>query len=66
MTLIMSYLGLGIVAGLLGGMLGVGGGIVVVPALIWIFRQEGVQPDVLTHLASLPTDQLQCRDRDKT
>lgn len=51
MTFIVSYLGLGIVAGLLGGMLGVGGGIVVVPALIWIFRQEGVQPDVLTHLA---------------
>ncbi|BBP05055.1 UPF0721 transmembrane protein [Sulfuriferula plumbiphila] len=39
------------VAGLLGGMLGVGGGIVVVPALIWIFRRAGVQPDVLTHLA---------------
>ena len=45
------YLGLGVFAGLLGGMLGVGGGIVVVPALIWIFKQEGVQADVLTHLA---------------
>ncbi|MDP2027732.1 sulfite exporter TauE/SafE family protein [Sulfuriferula sp.] len=51
MTLIVLYLGLGVFAGLLGGMLGVGGGIVVVPALIWIFKQEGVQPDVLTHLA---------------
>ena len=51
MTFIAFYLGLGVVAGLLGGMLGVGGGIVVVPALIWIFKQEGVQPEVLTHLA---------------
>ncbi|WP_413438854.1 sulfite exporter TauE/SafE family protein [Sulfuriferula sp. GW1] len=51
MSFIVFYLGLGVVAGLLGGMLGVGGGIVVVPALIWIFKQEGVQPDVLTHLA---------------
>ncbi len=51
MTLIAFYLGLGVFAGLLGGMLGVGGGIVVVPALIWIFKQEGVQADVLTHLA---------------
>ncbi len=45
------YLGLGIAAGLLGGMLGVGGGIVVVPALLWIFKQQGVQSGVLTHLA---------------
>lgn len=51
MTFIAFYLGLGVVAGLLGGMLGVGGGIVVVPALIWIFKQEGIQPEVLTHLA---------------
>ena len=51
MSFIVFYLGLGVVAGLLGGMLGVGGGIVVVPALIWIFKHEGVQPDVLTHLA---------------
>ena len=51
MTLIAFYLGLGVFAGLLGGRLGVGGGIVVVPALIWIFKQEGVQADVLTHLA---------------
>ena len=51
MTFIVFYLALGVFAGLLGGMLGVGGGIVVVPALIWIFKQEGVQPEILTHLA---------------
>ncbi|MHB1676366.1 MAG: sulfite exporter TauE/SafE family protein [Sulfuriferula sp.] len=51
MTFIMLYLGLGIAAGLLGGMLGVGGGIVVVPALLWIFRQQGIATDVLTQLA---------------
>lgn len=51
MTLIVSYFGLGAVSGLLAGMFGVGGGIVVVPALIWIFQQQGVHPDILTHLA---------------
>lgn len=45
------YLLLGVLAGVLGGMLGVGGGIVVVPALIMIFKHQGIQPEVLTHLA---------------
>lgn len=39
MTLaIISLLVLGVVAGILAGLLGVGGGIVIVPALIWIFH----------------------------
>ncbi|HET8708420.1 MAG TPA: sulfite exporter TauE/SafE family protein [Pseudomonadales bacterium] len=42
---------LGIFAGLLSGLLGVGGGIVVVPVLIITFRLLGFSSDVLTHMA---------------
>jgi len=42
---------LGIFAGLLSGLLGVGGGIVVVPVLILTFKSLEFPPEVLTHLA---------------
>jgi len=41
----------GICAGLLAGLLGVGGGIVVVPALYYIFSYLGIDPAVKMHLA---------------
>lgn len=42
---------LGIVAGLIAGLLGVGGGIVIVPVLIFTFTLLGFSDVVLTHLA---------------
>lgn len=45
------YPALGIVAGLLAGMLGVGGGIIVVPALVFAFGHAGISPEVLMHMA---------------
>lgn len=42
---------LGILAGLIAGLLGVGGGIVIVPVLIYTFTALGYSPDVLTHMA---------------
>jgi uncharacterized protein len=45
------YLALGCVAGLLAGLLGVGGGLVIVPGLLFIFSRLGLAPQVLTHLA---------------
>lgn len=48
---IASFLALGLVAGLLAGMLGIGGGVVVVPALIWIFQHQGLPGDIVPHLA---------------
>lgn len=48
---IVSFLTLGLVAGLLAGMLGIGGGVVVVPALIWIFQRHGVASSIVPHLA---------------
>ena len=42
---------LGVVAGLTGGLLGVGGGIVVVPVLIFTFTLLGFSDSALTHMA---------------
>jgi len=45
------YLLVGAVAGLLAGLLGIGGGLIIVPVLIITFQAMGFQPEVLTHLA---------------
>lgn len=42
---------LGVFAGLTAGLLGVGGGIIVVPVLIYSFSALGFSPEVLTHMA---------------
>lgn len=45
------YLALGAFAGLLAGLLGVGGGLVIVPVLAALFLQQGVASEVIMHLA---------------
>ena len=45
------YLGLGAVAGLIAGLFGVGGGLIIVPVLLWVFTAQGFDPSYLTHLA---------------
>lgn len=45
------YVLLGCGTGLLAGMLGVGGGQVIVPGLIYVFYRQGVADDVLMHVA---------------
>ena len=42
---------MGALAGVLAGLLGVGGGIIVVPVLILVFEHQGVSQDVLMHVA---------------
>ena len=49
--LILVYLAVGLVAGVLAGLLGVGGGLVIVPALIWTYRLLGIDGTVVAHLA---------------
>ncbi|HKA13573.1 MAG TPA: sulfite exporter TauE/SafE family protein [Myxococcota bacterium] len=46
-----TLLGAGTAAGVLSGLLGVGGGIVVVPVLYHGFSQLGIDPEVRTHVA---------------
>ncbi|MGS2724335.1 sulfite exporter TauE/SafE family protein [Porticoccus sp. GXU_MW_L64] len=45
------YLLLGVFAGFLGGLFGLGGGVVIVPLLIISFSAQGFDPQILTHLA---------------
>lgn len=45
------YLLTGAVAGSLAGLLGIGGGLLIVPVLVLLFDWLGVAPEVLTHLA---------------
>jgi hypothetical protein len=49
--MIASYLITGVFAGLVAGLLGVGGGIIVVPILILCFESQGFSTQVLTHMA---------------
>jgi uncharacterized protein len=45
------YLALGAVAGLLAGLLGVGGGLVIVAALAWLLPTQGIAPEHAMHAA---------------
>ncbi|KZN12324.1 sulfite exporter TauE/SafE family protein [Marinomonas sp. TW1] len=45
------YLLLGACSGVLAGLFGIGGGLVIVPVLVFSFTAQGVAHDVLTHLA---------------
>lgn len=45
------YLLLGAAAGLLAGLFGVGGGVIIVPVLIYAFARQGLSPEYLTHMA---------------
>lgn len=51
MSLFLSYILVGVVAGTLAGLFGVGGGLIIVPILIASFELQQFAPDVLTHLA---------------
>lgn len=45
------YLCLGVAAGTLGGLLGIGGGMVVVPGLAWVFDHYNLAPGSVMHMA---------------
>lgn len=47
---ILYYLATGVLAGLLAGLFGIGGGLIIVPALIYIFTAQNVPEAALTHI----------------
>ncbi len=49
--MIIIYLSLGIVAGTLAGLLGIGGGVLVVPGLAWVFLHYHLAPGSVMHMA---------------
>ena len=48
---LLTYLLTGALAGLMAGLLGVGGGLVIVPALAWLFASQGYDGATLMHFA---------------
>lgn len=50
-TNILSYTSLGACVGVLAGLLGIGGGLVMVPALVYLFQSQGIDPSVVIRLA---------------
>jgi uncharacterized protein len=52
MTLIIAaYLGVGMIAGILAGLLGVGGGLIIVPMLVFALTLQGIPGDHIMHIA---------------
>ncbi len=51
LELIFMYMPVGLIAGILAGLLGVGGGLVIVPMLVFCFVYQGVEQAVIMHLA---------------
>lgn len=51
MLVIATYLAVGSVAGVLAGLLGIGGGLIIVPALAWVFQESGFPASALMHMA---------------
>ncbi len=51
MTIVLMYVLVGVVAGVLAGLLGIGGGLVIVPMLVFCFTRQGIPDDVIMHLA---------------
>ena len=51
LLVLLVYLLVGAGAGVIAGLLGVGGGVVIVPALLWVFALQGVSETLITQLA---------------
>lgn len=50
-TVFASYLALGALAGTMAGLFGIGGGLVIVPVLIFSFGLQGISPEIGAHMA---------------
>ncbi|MCB1661879.1 MAG: sulfite exporter TauE/SafE family protein [Pseudomonadales bacterium] len=51
MTILLTYLALGAAAGTIAGLFGLGGGIIIVPALVIAFQSQGISAELIMHMA---------------
>lgn len=51
MSILAMYLVVGAAAGILAGLMGIGGGLVIVPMLVFCFSQQGISDQAIMHLA---------------
>ena len=51
LTILLTYCAVGAVVGVLAGLLGVGGGLVIVPMLVFSFGSQGIPQEMIMHLA---------------
>ncbi|WP_189467549.1 sulfite exporter TauE/SafE family protein [Litchfieldella qijiaojingensis] len=51
LSIMAGYLAIGVLAGTLAGVFGVGGGLIIVPSLVFAFGLQGIDPAVVMHLA---------------
>jgi len=51
LTTFLTYCAVGAVAGILAGLLGIGGGLVIVPMLVYVFALNNIPPELTMHLA---------------
>lgn len=50
-AIVASYLVLGAAAGTIAGLFGIGGGLIIVPALVFAFGLQDIEPNIIMHLA---------------
>jgi uncharacterized protein len=51
LPVILTYLGVGVVAGVLAGLLGIGGGLVIVPMLVFVLGSQNISHEHIMHIA---------------
>lgn len=51
LPVLLTYLGVGAVAGVLAGLLGIGGGLVIVPMMVFCLTRQGIPHEFIMHLA---------------
>jgi uncharacterized membrane protein YfcA len=51
LEIVLMYMAVGLIAGILAGLLGVGGGLVIVPMLVFCFVKQDINSEVIMHIA---------------